>query len=812
MNIRLILPALLSAFMLAACGGSSSGGGSSNGNDNGDGLSADAGPDKEVSTNATVVLDGTQSGGDPEDWTWTQVEGEPTVNMQPLGDIPLTNQFVAPDEETTLVFELSVEDGDGNEDSDTATITVAALSAVTADAGPDQTVTVGDEVTLDGSNSEAEEGDIESFEWQPVLGTEVDLDPADDVETAFVADEVGELVFRLTVADGEGNEDSDNVVINVQPDLSGAERLLFFALPDRDTENPTKSIYAVAPGNVSGPESAVRAAVTASDNSRARTDEEFFRATGDFRRELPSVGVRWNQYEPDKTNLPLGVLEVDRNGAERQVSHHSVVFNAPNGWLWRAHLDDEGRVFSTRVSGETEAEVVCAARVLNDHADPLNTRIAYQMPRNGDGDCNRTTWRLARLGANINEDPVTLVEEFDYGTFRKEFSRDWAMAVRNDDGSLDKVIVYEGDMLIPEESDDLGDGTLIQYDVATGTIESALRDNSNFAGNTVRMRKLGRAGATGDELIVNVWGPTPGDMGTIMVYDRDAEEFGTAADNVGGAVNSATVEGSITGQEQAVSMDGRLYIADIRSGNASSGRLAAVDPDAGSGFAAGYDRIDVTWGSPRGVPMTTAGAGRVAWAYINIDTDDVELQQRIIRSAESDATFATAIVGPEDILFDLPQQTPTAPDNWVLYNRFELDNNIARSEEALAIRITGSGDGEISIESAEWLGSSWSDAVADSGIEASHVYYFEAIGGTDRFRARSISDLASSNATDFDVQPDGGRNNGAQWIGGYGPEILIGWRRPITSSGVVYYVDPEDPASLVRMTEPGTTASPISFH
>ncbi len=803
-----LLPLSLATLtLIAGCFGGGGGGGG----DSADGINADAGDDKQVSPGATVLLDGTQSEGDPDLSSWAQIEGEPAVTLEPVAGIPFTAQFVAPDEETELVFELTVQDEDGNQDSDAVTVTVGASSAVTADAGDDQTVTVGEEVTLDGSASTAEDGDIESYTWEPVLGTEAVLSGADEVVATFQPDEPGEYVFRLTVADGAGAEDSDNVNVTVQPDLSGAERLLFFTVADGDAENPTKSIHAVAPGDVIGPASAARAAVTAQDNSRARTDEDFFRATGDFRAEQPPVGVTWNQYEPDRTNLPLGVLTVDRDGPDREVEHHSVVFNAPNGWLWRAHLDD-GRLMSSRVSGETEAGVVCAARVLGDHADVMNTRIVYQMPRDGDGDCNRTTWRMARLGANVSEDPVTLVEEFDYGTFRKEFSLDWAMAVRDGSGALEKVIIYQGDMSIPGDSDDLGDGTLIQYDIATGATGPALRDNSNFDGNTVQVRKLGRGGASGEELVINAWGPTPGDMGTILVYDRDEGEFGAAADEVGSAVNAATVERSITGQEQAVTVDGRVYIADIRDGNASSGRLAEVDPDARvGGFIGRMERIDVNWGSPRGVPMITAAGDRIAWAYINNTSQDIELQQRRIRSNVTDGSSALQIADG-DILFGFPQQTPTAPHDWVFYNRFELENGVPRSEEAVAVDIAGEGMGTMSIDDAEWLGTAWSDAIPESGEEATHVFYFRSVAGSDRLKARPVDGLVGGSIVDFNEQPDGGRNNGDRWIGGYGPEILIGWRRPLTSSGVVYYADAEDAGSLVRVTEPGTTASPISFH
>jgi hypothetical protein len=79
------------------------------------------------------------------------------------------------------------------------------------DAGPDQIV-VGDLVVLDGSDSRAGAGSIQSYSWAQTSSPSVTLD-ADRAQAQFMAPDVGAsavLTFRLTVVDGANAADSDN--------------------------------------------------------------------------------------------------------------------------------------------------------------------------------------------------------------------------------------------------------------------------------------------------------------------------------------------------------------------------------------------------------------------------------------------------------------------------------------------------------------------------------------------------------------------------------------------------------------------------
>ncbi len=57
----------------------------------------------------------------------------------------------------------------------------------TARAGADQTVAVGDLVTLDGSNSESNGGSIKSYSWSQTGGTAVTLTDANKARATFMA-------------------------------------------------------------------------------------------------------------------------------------------------------------------------------------------------------------------------------------------------------------------------------------------------------------------------------------------------------------------------------------------------------------------------------------------------------------------------------------------------------------------------------------------------------------------------------------------------------------------------------------------------
>ena len=91
---------------------------------------ADAGEDQTVDAEATVTLDGSGSyhtDGEITEYFWEQVSG-PGVLLSDEESVMPT--FTAPNETTTLSFDLSVYDDEGNESTDTVTITVVASAGL----------------------------------------------------------------------------------------------------------------------------------------------------------------------------------------------------------------------------------------------------------------------------------------------------------------------------------------------------------------------------------------------------------------------------------------------------------------------------------------------------------------------------------------------------------------------------------------------------------------------------------------------------------------------------------------------------------
>ena len=86
-----------------------------------------------------------------------------------------------------------------------------------ADAGPDQTIDVGQTVQLDGSGSHDPDGDPLTFDWSFVSvpsGSGAVLDDPHAVDPAFIADAPGVYVVQLVVHDGSRSSAPDTAIIS----------------------------------------------------------------------------------------------------------------------------------------------------------------------------------------------------------------------------------------------------------------------------------------------------------------------------------------------------------------------------------------------------------------------------------------------------------------------------------------------------------------------------------------------------------------------------------------------------------------------
>lgn len=169
-----------------------------------------------------VTLSG--EGIDPDDdslsISWKQTGGE-AVSLSSTTEAEPS--FVAPEVENgkvkILTFELTVTDPYGGVDIDTIKLTVMPRNqGPTADAGPDQSVEKGDEVTLQGDGFDPD-GDPLIYRWSQIDGPVVEIDDPDrqnpTFDTSTISRSTGTLRFQLTVTDGYGGIARDSVVVKV---------------------------------------------------------------------------------------------------------------------------------------------------------------------------------------------------------------------------------------------------------------------------------------------------------------------------------------------------------------------------------------------------------------------------------------------------------------------------------------------------------------------------------------------------------------------------------------------------------------------
>jgi FtsP/CotA-like multicopper oxidase with cupredoxin domain len=178
---------------------------------------ANAGPDQTaVAVGTTVTLDGNASSDpelDPLTYLWS-FASLPMGSVAALSDPTAVAPTFVADPAGTYALDLVV--NDGTSDSAPDSVLIFTNLPPVADAGPAQSVTIGDTVTLDGIGSSDPDLDTLTYLWsltsKPIDSLAALSDPT-DVGPTFVADVAGDYVVQLVVNDGALDSDPDTVTI-----------------------------------------------------------------------------------------------------------------------------------------------------------------------------------------------------------------------------------------------------------------------------------------------------------------------------------------------------------------------------------------------------------------------------------------------------------------------------------------------------------------------------------------------------------------------------------------------------------------------
>ncbi|KXX69275.1 PKD domain-containing protein [Flammeovirga sp. SJP92] len=173
-------------------------------------ITANAGDDQSAMSTSTVTLDGSLSSSDVT-YAWSTASENVTI----VDADKATATFVAPEVTlaTEITFTLTVSGQNNQVKTDDVVVTI--YPQITANAGDDQTVMEGVNVTLDGSNS----SENVTYAWasnnEAVIITDADKATASFTAPAVTA--TTDITFTLTITDAFNQTATDEVMITVYP-------------------------------------------------------------------------------------------------------------------------------------------------------------------------------------------------------------------------------------------------------------------------------------------------------------------------------------------------------------------------------------------------------------------------------------------------------------------------------------------------------------------------------------------------------------------------------------------------------------------
>lgn len=203
---------------------------------------ADAGPDQSTMVGKTVTLDGSKSsnpsglGTLTYSWAFTSRPSGSTATLNnPTSVMPT---FVV-DKAGNYEVALTVSNGVSGIPTSTDSVKISTENtAPVANAGPDQTGSVGVKVMLSGSGSSDVDGDTLTYSWSFTArpsGSAAALAGANTVSPSFTPDVAGQYMVQLIVNDGKVSSAPDSVTINVNPGANTAPTAV--AKADKNSAN-----------------------------------------------------------------------------------------------------------------------------------------------------------------------------------------------------------------------------------------------------------------------------------------------------------------------------------------------------------------------------------------------------------------------------------------------------------------------------------------------------------------------------------------------------------------------------------------------